>query len=294
MDKNGASTPSADSIHSSDEAIEEVLQIVNRLAKLTHTGQFIFRGEPECFKHVSSSLYRQFQDMGLGDQFNAEEIQNGILDRAKAYTDETDELQILSQLQHYGGKTNLIDFTTNYLIALFFACYGSPSKDARIVLVEKHGPMSAYIKEPRRTANRVIAQHSVFVLPPRGFIEQFDVVEVPSQAKQPTLNYLRNSHGIYPETIFNDLLGFIWLENVRYRARAEIKLGFTSVDKGDFQEAIEHYSTAIELNLQIPHAYTLRGNVYRGTGEVDSAIRDYDQAIIPFERESAVKDMAAV
>ena len=39
---------------------------------------------------------------------------------------ESVDFEILTELQHYGGKTNLIDFTTDYLIALFFACDGSP------------------------------------------------------------------------------------------------------------------------------------------------------------------------
>ena len=51
-----------------------------------------------------------------------EVVQQRNLEEAKKYTYETDELSILTELQHYGAKTNLIDFTANYLIALFFAC----------------------------------------------------------------------------------------------------------------------------------------------------------------------------
>ena len=34
------------------------------------------------------------------------------------------ESEVLAQIQHNGGDTNLIVFTTNYLVALFFACDG--------------------------------------------------------------------------------------------------------------------------------------------------------------------------
>ena len=46
-------------------------------------------------------------------------------------------LKFLTELQHYGGHTNLIDFTTDNHIALFFACDGSPDKDGRIILLER-------------------------------------------------------------------------------------------------------------------------------------------------------------
>ena len=36
-------------------------------------------------------------------------------------TEKARDFEILTEIQHYGGKTNLIDFTTDYFIALFFA-----------------------------------------------------------------------------------------------------------------------------------------------------------------------------
>ena len=46
---------------------------------------------------------------------------------------ETADREILTELQHYGGKTNLIDFTTDYRIALYFACSGDYLKTGRVV-----------------------------------------------------------------------------------------------------------------------------------------------------------------
>ena len=71
----------------SNSALDEVLALLNELAKITHTGQFIFRGESECYESVSSSLYRQFRDLDIGDPFDAETIQQPLLSRAKAYTE---------------------------------------------------------------------------------------------------------------------------------------------------------------------------------------------------------------
>ena len=131
------------------------------------------------------------------------------MDEAKRYTSETDEFTILTELQHYGGHTNLIDFTTDYLIALFFACDGDYSQDARVVLLERTDEINEHIYEPRNPLSRVLAQKSVFVRPPKGYVVPSDEVIIPHGIKPRVLNYLQKGHGISTETIYNDLHGFI-------------------------------------------------------------------------------------
>ena len=58
---------------------------------------------------------------------------------------------------------NLIDFTADYLIALFFACDGDYSLDGRVVLLERTEERNKQIYGPRHPVNRVLAQKSVFV-----------------------------------------------------------------------------------------------------------------------------------
>ena len=64
-------------------------------------------------------------------------FQNKNLEESQRYTDQTNEREILSQIQHFGGDTNLIDFTTDYLIALFFACDAAMKEDGRVILLQK-------------------------------------------------------------------------------------------------------------------------------------------------------------
>ena len=151
-------------------------------------------GEPECHKDspyygkVSSGLWRECMKQ-IGDEqfdigfFDIELVQQAILNVAKSYSRETDaEFEMMAQLQHYGGKTNFIDFTTDYLRALFFACDGSPDKDGRVILLQKTEEMRIKyrIEEPRIPQNRVISQKSIFVRPPKGFIEpeHFKVIDL--------------------------------------------------------------------------------------------------------------------
>ena len=117
--------------------LDGVLQKICEITEKSADGDYIFRGEPEFYPEVASSLYRQYQgDIDI-DNFDIEIVQTEILNEAKEYTNETDRFEILSELQHFGGKTNLIDFTTDYLIALFFACDGAQGKPGRIILLKK-------------------------------------------------------------------------------------------------------------------------------------------------------------
>ena len=69
-----------------------------------------------------------------------------------------DNFELEAQLQHNGGETGLIDFTTDYLIALFFACDGNPTKDGRVILLKQDETTGDWIKIPKNPEHRVIAQ----------------------------------------------------------------------------------------------------------------------------------------
>ena len=144
--------------------------IINKIKDLSKDGDYIYRGERKLYKRVSSALYREYfddEDINIDiEDFDLRTVQREILKVAKKHIGETpqglfedfakrpirrryidyselkpiinsDELEILTELQHYGGKTNLIDFTTDYLIAIFFACAGHPTEDGRVILLQK-------------------------------------------------------------------------------------------------------------------------------------------------------------
>ena len=82
----------------------------------------LYRGQPKWYAKVSSTLYRKHEFAIEYNQRKIEDIESAVLEEAKKYTDETNEFEIFTALQHFGGRTNLIDFTTDYCIATFFAC----------------------------------------------------------------------------------------------------------------------------------------------------------------------------
>ena len=261
-----------------DDDLAKVIEVINDLARKAVGGNYIFRGEPKCYPKVSSSLYRQYHEIKV-EGFDIEVVQRELLIEARKYTHETDDFEILTELQHYGGKTNLIDFTTDYLTALFFACDGFPDEDGRFVLVERSEEIKRHIHEPRNPANRVIAQKSIFLRPPKGFVEEHGTVTITSSLKLPILSYLRNCHDISTETVYNDLYGFIRVQDLHKSAYAEFYAGLTSYNKGDYKQAINHYTESLKLNPQLTIAYNNRGIAYGQKSDFDLAIQDLDKAL---------------
>lgn len=219
--------------------------ILRKIEEKANIGDYLYRGEPEhhlddpYFGKVSSNFYRVFlkdDDFDVVEKhFDIEEFQTAMLDIAKQFSRKPiSELERLSEIQHYGGKTNLIDFASDYLIALFMACDGSPDEDGRIIL-QKRESVEPYIEEPYEPINRVIAQKSVFVRHPDGFIQpnEDDVINIPANLKQPILVRLKKAHGISVETIYNDIHGFIRDQRNHMKVYKAIYEGLAQKQKGD-------------------------------------------------------------
>ena len=219
--------------------------ILRKIEEKADTGEYIYRGEPEHYQEkpyygkVSSNLYRVFLELEGFDvetaRFDIENVQMGMLETVKEFSREpASEIKRLAEIQHYGGKTNLIDFTEDYLVALFMACDGSPGKNGRVIL-EKKELIRPYIEKPYEPINRVIAQKSVFIRHPDGFIgpNEDDVINIPAVLKQPILGHLRNSHGISVETIYNDIHGFIKDQSIHLEVYKSHYIGLTREQRGD-------------------------------------------------------------
>lgn len=159
--------------------LDAILGITNALASACIEADYVFRGETRIHDKISSGLYRDVVER-MPDTLDIEAVQRRHLEEAKKYTHETDEMTILTELQHYGAKTNLIDFTADYLIALFFACDGNHLQDGRVILVERTEERNQYIYESQHVLNRALAQKSVFVRPPEGYVQPDRVVVVPN------------------------------------------------------------------------------------------------------------------
>ena len=235
MDKERPNEPST---------VDEILRKIEQKA---YIGEYLYRGEPEHYPEdpyygkVSSKLYRDFlerEDFDVeAEHFDIEVVQEAMLSAARRFFRKTvQDFEILAEIQHYGGKTNLIDFTTDYLIALFMVCDREESlgKDGRIILQEKE-LIDPYIEEPYEPVNRVIAQKSIFVRHPDGFIlpNEDDVINIPANLKKPIREHLERYHGVSAETVYNDLHGFIKNQDAHLETYVDFYIGSTEAQKGD-------------------------------------------------------------
>ena len=255
---------------------------------------YIYRGEPECYRHVCSGLYRI--NAGREDSPRVASSQKAMLERVKAYLPEIgkdSDFEILAQLQHYGGKTNLIDFTSDYLVALFFACEKAEHTHGRIILLpkqQKHSSKAAgyKVQETPRTIPRSESQKSVFVEAHNGLIERehYIAITIPQSLKGELLAYLEKHHGISANRIYNDIHGFIRSEEIyttSWQARQELNEGKKFAKKGHdadnqekkqdfYQKAINHCSTAVELKPDFIEACLVLCEVHFAKEEYDKTI----------------------
>ena len=225
--------------------VDEILRKIEQKAGM---GEYLYRGEPEHYQEkpyygkVSSNLYRVFLEDEEFDieteHFDIEAVQAEMLEASKLFARRTSiELERLAEIQHYGGKTNLIDFTEDYLVALFMACNTSLSKDGRVIMPKKE-LITSYIKDSYEPINRIIAQKSVFVRHPDGFIQpnEDDVINISANLKQPMLEHLERAHGISAETIYNDIHGFIRHQSLKLETYKTIYKGLAEKQKGDSED----------------------------------------------------------
>ena len=279
--------------NASNDKPRTVQDIIDDIEESSADGTYIYRGEPKCNEKVSSNLWREL-DAIKAKYSDIKEIQAGIIADAREYADpQKSDFEILTDIQHYGGKTNLIDFTTCYNIALFFACYGAPAECGRIIILQKTEEIKEMPRHPQTPEIRVCAQKSVFVEPPKGYIEQkYKVIYIQKDLKLLILQHLRENlpDEISPTTIYNDIHGFIRSQKDYWLAYRDFYSGLTSQNKADeartfkekrkaCTEAIEHYTNALGRNLELSSVYNNRGTAYKDINEHDLAIADFNKAI---------------
>ena len=269
--------------------LNQILEILYEITQKSIGDNYIYRGEPECYEKVSSTLYRKLEAAKVL-HLNVEDVQRSELEAAKNYTHLTDEFEILIQLQHFGGKTNLIDFTTNHLIALFFAANGSYDEDGRVILENKTGIIKDWIRVPPDPENRPMRQKSIFVRPPDGYIQPDQDVIIPKSLKRPLLDYLEREYDISHNRIYHDLHGFISSQDLRWNFYEALGKSIDSQKSGDmaenaeernryYQKAVDHSTNAIQQGAYLPEGYNSRGFAYFCKDDFDDAIDDYTSAI---------------
>ena len=289
---------------------KEIIDLIQDIIAKCKDGEYIYRGvnkEKKIKKgskeykdkyRINSAIYREYSqklEKKLGYKFNLppSHIQEEFLKKARVmYPRGTHNEEILTDLRHFGAPTNLIDFSYNLYIALFFACNGGYEFDGELILylvsprLDNSQDDSVQIKIIRpsmtkNSKNRVLFQSSVFVKSSKGYIpiDRCEVIPIPQKLKKPLLEHLIRFHNISQNSVYNDLVGFIRNEKNFESSNVEFLQGLVKINSKKYKEAIKNYDKAIKINPQFAEAYVNRGLAEAKLGQYKEAIQDYDKAI---------------
>ena len=289
-----------------DYYLDGLSEIMHEIVKKSGNGDCIYRGEPETYDEepfcgrVSSTLYRMAPDSFDSGKWKLLDEQEKIIKELDCYLPAYKQkkgFEIWTELQHYGTETNLIDFTTDYHIALFFACNGSHDKDGRVIIFKRTESINQkyYIERPHSPENRVLAQKSIFTQPPKGYLDfdDYAIVSVPANLKQWILIHLRKFQDISTQSVFNDIHGFIRHRALRLspKARMPREIGLRimvevperdPVDeeaKKQLLSAIEHHTSGLQYAPYDASFYTELSYCYFLLDDISRAIETLSKAI---------------
>ncbi|MBW3525869.1 FRG domain-containing protein [Shewanella sp. NKUCC05_KAH] len=114
-----------------------LLQQAGDIMDMHDSTVYWFRGHSDCNYQLIPSVFRQLKDndgntTGYYDEDKL--LKEFIRIHPEAREKHRDNLELLTYAQHYGLPTRLLDWTTNLLVAILFACKDKIDKDAHLVI----------------------------------------------------------------------------------------------------------------------------------------------------------------
>lgn len=191
------------------------------------------------------------------------------------------DLELLAELQHFGTATCLIDFTANFLAALWFACYegettGKNDGKVCVLNINNHfrslkqadlgkeirpiikmemvkGPdkPSYWYWAPHGMNPRILKQDSLFVFGKAGVADDhLKFIPIEKEDKNPLLRELEKL-GVSRESLFKDLPGFAsanthldLIPRLKASVQGLFSAGNEAFQQGDWERAIRLYNDA--------------------------------------------------
>ena len=282
--------------------VAEFLQITDGLSGPLDT-EYLYRGQADVQWRVDCSAVRR---LALDPTVNPTLIGHTLvaymatlLDGASFYVGTCpelpqgcSELEVLAQLQHQGAATGLIDFSTNPLVALWFACSGHPTSDGAVYGLSRSDIRSTnendaryrvvdyfygagsfdvpYVWCPGALSGRPASQESVFVLGvPFLWPSLLRRVVIDKKVKTILLDELRAEHGISEDILFADFTGFAHANSVPRPFDIEHVMQFWT----------ERVSSFREESPERAQAYVDCGLVYVEAGRHEQAIEQFTKAV---------------
>ena len=284
--------------------VTSVLKFLKWIEGLEGT-EILFRGQSCCKYKVESGAKRLFgNDISYSSSeisHNCNIIENakmqGIYDNSNSATAKTD-WGILAQQQHIGAATSLLDFSSNPLVSLFFACqicskkckcnqqggevysiavdhpvdfdeFDSLDKLKKYKVEDVINDYRSIYWKPAHINNRIIAQHSYFIV--GGQFNNLKKCFIPEENKEDILVDLYRLYDINRITLFPDEAGLAEAksENPKYSVvyLEYLNAGLKLHRNGQYEQAIEKYTQIIK-NAEYKDYYKRQAYNHRGFARV--------------------------
>ena len=260
-----------------------------KIVSETEKGRFIFRGESELYPSVRSTLAR-YWNTDSPDALKI--ISERNLVRARQYFEgqPPGKIEASAAIQHMGGVTNLIDFSTEIWVALAFACINErtpprQSQTGRIWALDQgknYGDMEIHLLQNLTSPipqHRWERQAGVAVIPSTGTVSPDyleEVVRIPPESKH-HLNRFLDQINISPQTLFNDLEGYIRYEQGYVPHEALAHMIVRLLKTGEHNRAIYLAEPYIRRNDKA--GYYFRGLCHAFEGKLKQANQDISKFI---------------
>ena len=298
----------------SDE-FKEVKKLLDFIQQKVADEECVYRGTPKKYrwrkgikpnkKRINSGIFRKYgKKINFEGRYQPADAENDRIKEVRTYPlTHTSNLEILSDLRHFGGDTTLIDFSRDLLVALFFACNEEFGKDGELIVFptaeaknldlayfssndsDTHQPPKEMtLLTPAQTQSnkaRVIAQKSVFIHAPEGFIspDLCNIIPIKSELKELILKFLKRFHDIDERTIYPDLHGFIDAQDRYPSPRMSFYVGNALLKQENYEEAEKEYDKSIRLQPDSANVFCNRGYARSMLQKHDEAVEDYTEAI---------------
>ena len=260
----------------------------------------IFRGQPCSNWALKSTLFRLYEKIMKNTNINIKNFlwmaEQHFIQIMNRLNEHNANLHTLAEAQHLGTPTPLIDFTSSFENALWFAlqpnfkiCHPKDNNDkietkstcnACVFLIAKDVGMRTKMNNISSDSNviykcpisinskRGVSQRSFFILHNQAdMIKSYNIIKIEIKNSKLLKNYIQQflfKSGIDHESIFPDLKGvFDSYIDEYYEYNMCVLKGNAFNEKKLYEKAIEQYKKATQLKPNIAYSYLNWGSYFK-------------------------------